>query len=87
MDDACLHPYMLRSTTGLHMRLLIYLLAMFTGFSAAEAARPVSAVPATVDASVSHAYADAAESDSATFLLFASLAATSPVLRHDVILG
>jgi hypothetical protein len=32
------------------MRLLIYLLAMLTGFSAAEAARPVSAVPASVDA-------------------------------------
>lgn len=30
------------------MRLLIYLLAMITGFSAAEAARPVSATPATV---------------------------------------
>lgn len=30
------------------MRLLIYLLAMMTGFSAAEAARPVSATPAAV---------------------------------------
>ena len=30
------------------MRLLIYLLAMMTGFSAAEAARPVSAAPAAV---------------------------------------
>ena len=30
------------------MRLLIYLLAMMTGFSVAEAARPVSATPAAV---------------------------------------
>ena len=30
------------------MRLLIYLLAMMTGFSAAEAARPVAAAPAAV---------------------------------------
>ena len=30
------------------MRLLIYLLAMMTGFSAAEAARPVTAAPAAV---------------------------------------
>lgn len=30
------------------MRLLIYLLAMMTGFSAAEAARPISATPAAV---------------------------------------
>jgi hypothetical protein len=30
------------------MRLLIYLLAMMTGFSAAEAARPVAATPAAV---------------------------------------
>lgn len=30
------------------MRLLIYLLAMMTGFSAAQAARPVSATPATL---------------------------------------
>lgn len=42
------------------MRLLIYLLAMLTGFSAAEAARPVSAVPASVDAAVGQAYAQAA---------------------------
>jgi hypothetical protein len=32
------------------MRILIYLLAMLTGFSAAEAARPVAAAPAAVDA-------------------------------------
>jgi hypothetical protein len=30
------------------MRLLIYLLAMLTGFSAAEAARPVAVTPAAV---------------------------------------
>lgn len=33
---------------GRFMRLLIYLLAMMTGFSAAEAARPVSTTPAAV---------------------------------------
>ncbi len=38
------------------MRILIYILAMLTGFSAAEAARPVPAVPASVDASVGRAY-------------------------------
>ncbi len=37
------------------MRLLIYLLAMMTGFSAAEAARPVSATPATHGAAVAQA--------------------------------
>ncbi len=37
------------------MRLLIYLLAMMTGFSAAEAARPVSATPATLGSAVAHA--------------------------------
>ena len=34
------------------MRLLIYLLAMMTGFSAAEAARPVPATPATLGSAV-----------------------------------
>ncbi|MBL0924964.1 MAG: hypothetical protein IBJ12_10935 [Sphingomonadaceae bacterium] len=42
------------------MRLLIYLLAMLTGFSAAEAARPMSVTPASVDAAVGEAYAEAA---------------------------
>jgi hypothetical protein len=42
------------------MRLLIYILAMLTGFSAAEAARPVSAVPASVGAEVERAHAAAA---------------------------
>jgi hypothetical protein len=36
------------------MRLLIYLLAMMTGFSAAEAARPVSATPAALGSAVAH---------------------------------
>ena len=36
------------------MRLLIYLLAMMTGFSAAEAARPVAATPATLGSAVAH---------------------------------
>lgn len=62
------------------MRLLIYLLAMMTGFSAAEAARPVSATPATLGAAVAQAAvvvvslpadsrtATAADSDQATLL-------------------
>lgn len=37
------------------MRLLIYLLAMLTGFSAAEAARPVTATPAALGSAVSSA--------------------------------
>lgn len=39
------------------MRLLIYLLAMLTGFSAAEAARPVSAVSPAVDTAIARSYA------------------------------
>jgi hypothetical protein len=42
------------------MRILIYLLAMLTGFSAAEAARPMAVTPASVDAAVGEAYAVAA---------------------------
>lgn len=42
------------------MRLLIYLLAMLSGFSAAEAARPVSSAPASVGSAVSQAYVAAA---------------------------
>lgn len=42
------------------MRLLIYLLAMLTGFTAAEAARPVAAVPASVGAEVGSVYAEVA---------------------------
>ena len=90
------------------MRLLIYLLAMLTGFSAAEAARQVSPLPASVDAAVGQAYADVvvkvAEkalvrpvSDTAFSALpsvelppvhaISGIMATTPVLRHDVILG
>lgn len=90
------------------MRLLIYLLAMLTGFSAAEAARPVAALPASVDAAVGRVYAAAAVKvaeqvqarpvPDAAFramptveLLFVdafpAILSTTPVLRHDVILG
>lgn len=90
------------------MRLLIYLLAMLTGFSAAEAARPVAAVPASVDAAVGQAYAAAAiavtaqaqvtpvvtapvsatpMADLAVDDAFSVIISTTPVLRHDVILG
>lgn len=89
-------------------RLIIYLLAMMTGFSAAEAARPVSATPASVGAAVSEAYASVATKVGmqtrvmpvagipvstsrslrpATIALFSAIAPTTPVLRHDVILG
>ncbi len=49
------------------MRLLIYLLAMMSGFSAAEAARPVSSASASVDSAVAQAYVAAAglEADTA----------------------
>jgi hypothetical protein len=36
-------------------RLIIYLLAMMTGFSAAEVARPVAATPATLGSAVAQA--------------------------------
>lgn len=39
------------------MRLLIYLLAMLTGFSAAQAARPAPAVPTPMDATAQQSYA------------------------------
>ena len=45
------------------MRILIYLLAMLSGFSAAEAASPVSTSPASVDAAVSQAYVISASID------------------------
>jgi hypothetical protein len=38
------------------MRILIYLLAMLSGFSAAEAARPVSSASASVDSAVAQSY-------------------------------
>lgn len=56
------------------MRLLIYLLAMMSGFSAAEAARPVSSASASVDTAVTQAYvAEAA---------FEAVAASEPVVRE-----
>jgi hypothetical protein len=90
------------------MRILIYILAMLTGFSAAEAARPVSAVPASVDAAVGQAYASAAVAVATQTQVrpvaatpvaatpvaelpaggaFSAIILTTPVLRHDVILG
>lgn len=38
------------------MRILIYLLAMLSGFSAAEAARPFSSASASVDSAVAQSY-------------------------------
>ncbi len=84
------------------MRLLIYLLAMMTGFSAAEAARPVSATPAAVAqgavvavsvASAQQVVASEALQKVPVLPVVAvlskhgapSLAATSPVSRHDLI--
>jgi hypothetical protein len=56
------------------MRLLIYLLAMMSGFSAAEAARPVSCASASVDSAVAQAYVAAAA--------FEAVAACEPVVRE-----
>jgi hypothetical protein len=42
------------------MRILIYLLAMLSGFSAADAARPVSSSSASVDLAAVQAYVTAA---------------------------
>ena len=56
------------------MRLLIYLLAMMSGFSAAEAARPVSSASASVDAAVAQAYVAAAALE--------AVAACEPVVRE-----
>ncbi|OYU01072.1 MAG: hypothetical protein CFE36_12800 [Sphingomonadaceae bacterium PASS1] len=49
------------------MRILIYLLAMLSGFSAADAARPVSSSSASVDLAAVQAYVTAAvqEADNA----------------------
>jgi hypothetical protein len=86
------------------MRLLIYLLAMLTGFSAAEATRPVSAVPAAVGQAYAAAAVKVAEKTQIRLLPappgsttplrtlavappFVTLKPTTPVLRHDVILG
>lgn len=56
------------------MRLLIYLLAMMSGFSAAEAARPVSSASASVDTAVAQAYVATAA--------FEAVAASEPVVRE-----
>ena len=42
------------------MRILIYLLAMLTGFSAAEAARPVAIAPSALGSAVAEAAAEVA---------------------------
>ena len=60
------------------MRLLIYLLAMLSGFSAAEAARPVSSTPSSVDAAVAQAYVAAAALE--------AVAASEPLVRAAVTL-
>ena len=56
------------------MRLLIYLLAMMSGFSAAEAARPVSSASASVGSAVAQAYVAAAAQE--------TVAACEPVVRE-----
>lgn len=56
------------------MRLLIYLLAMMSGFSAAEAARPVSSASASVDTAVAQAYVASAA--------FEVVSASEPVVRE-----
>jgi membrane-associated protease RseP (regulator of RpoE activity) len=89
-------------------RLFIYLLAMMTGFSAAEAVRPVSAAPAAADAAVGQLYttsivvvAQATNNQAVSAVpfsaaplvelpdgdVFVGIEPTTPVLRHDVILG
>ena len=48
------------------MRILIYLLAMMSGFSAAEAARPLSSASASVDMAVTQVYVAAAAFEAAS---------------------
>ena len=60
------------------MRILIYLLAMLSGFSAAEAARPVSSTSASVDSTVAQAYVAAAAFE-------AVAAAFEPLVRGTAI--
>ena len=57
VDESRGHPYMAIVIQRHQMRILIYLLAMLTGFSAAEAARPVSSAPTLVGTTVDAAYA------------------------------
>jgi hypothetical protein len=89
------------------MRLLIYLLALLTGFSAAEAARPVSVAPSSVGAEAGQACAQIAlistdqvygqteshyigsnfpELEITEPAPDISVAKSTPVQRHDVIL-
>jgi hypothetical protein len=89
-------------------RLFLYLLAMMTGFSAAEAARPVTAVPASFGAEIGRAYTavtvKAVEQSqdrpsagvpvsalpvAADYIAadFVGIFSTTPIHRHDVILG
>ena len=89
-------------------RLFLYLLAMMTGFSAAEASRPVTAVPASFGAEIGRAYAAVAVKavkqaqdrpsvevpvsvlpTAADCIVadFVGIFSTTPILRHDVILG
>lgn len=56
------------------MRLLIYLLAMMSGFSAAEAARPVSSASTSMDTAVAQAYVAAAALE--------AVASCEPVVRE-----
>ena len=63
------------------MRILIYLLAMLSGFSAAEAASPVSTSPASVDAAVSQAYVISASIDAESGYDLPSHEAPAVVLR------
>lgn len=60
VDESRGHPYMAIVIQRHQMRILIYLLAMLTGFSAAEAARPVLAAPTLVGVKADAAYAAAA---------------------------
>jgi hypothetical protein len=89
-------------------KLIIYLLAMMTGFSAAEAACPASATPTSVGAAVGQTYAAVAVNVAtqkqgrelsnipisaapvwrvSVVPAFLTVGPTTPVLRHDVILG
>jgi hypothetical protein len=65
------------------MRILIYLLAMLSGFSAAEAARPVSSTSASVDSAVAQAYVAAAALEAVT--AFESPVAEAPHARAPLL--
>jgi hypothetical protein len=67
------------------MRLLIYLLAMLTGFSAAEAARPAPGVPTPVDATAQQSYAAAAVKIAEQTLVSAKFISSAPFAIPPVI--